>query len=77
MLKMPKFNTIEELKLYIEKNEVLKNYYPELKKSINEFPETIRYKHSNSVKKIKLFIFIKRICGKYYLIWRFKQYLKS
>lgn len=77
MAKMSKFNTIEELKINIEKDEILKNFYSELEKSINKFPKTIRYKHSNSVEKIKLFVFIRRICGKYYLIWQFKQYLKS
>ena len=76
MFKISKFNNIDELKLYIKKDKNFNKFYPEFEKSVSESKKVIRYKYSNSVSKVK-FVYIRRICGKYFLICQIKQHLKS
>ena len=64
------FNSFDELKEHFNKIKVLRTFYQEIENTINDIENSkkIKYKYSNSITNLKIYIYVRKLGNKYILI---------
>lgn len=64
------FNSFDELKEHFKKIKVLRTFYQEIENTINDIENSkkIKYKYSNSITNLKIYIYVRKLGNKYILI---------